>query len=535
MMSLFLSAKVRTKLFLAFFTITALIILMCAVALSQMISTDRSIQNIRETLDRDYKTVSKVAAALNSIDQKVFDVKSGAIMYSDNFKGEINYQANNLDKAVAALSGIGSNDLAAVAQNWPRYKEGLAPFMEALEAGDTEKADKLYTDGLKQFSAPMLARCNAFMDKTVTDVYTDVASLSSDAPIMISLGVAAVGLIFGIGIALMLSRMILCSLTKTIKIANYLASGDLSKQIPVHRRDEFGDLEHAFEGMRQELIELVGNVKTACHDVQEHVVSIHESTAAVSDTAKDTQNHAITVAAAADQMVSTTGDIARNCEAAAKCANDTNNTTNEGVAKVAETLAEIEAQVAKSQHDSDLMQTLVNQSQQIGTIVQTIEDIASQTNLLALNAAIEAARAGETGKGFAVVADEVRVLAQRTANSTQNIIHMVDRIQTDANAANTSMLESLGNMGVLSENAKALQTLLHSVQDQASHVNTQITQIAAAAEQQNAATAEISANMKQIIDGVNGLGEVVSRTNGVVEDTTKVSNELLHNVGRLTV
>lgn len=107
----------------------------------------------------------------------------------------------------------------------------------------------------------------------------------------------------------------------------------------------------------------------------------------------------------------------------------TKNWANEGVSQIQQSVRRVESMAKEIDLTGEDVQKLGEHSLQIGSIVQTIKDIADQTNLLALNAAIEAARAGETGRGFAVVADEVRKLAERTASSTSEITTMVTSIQ----------------------------------------------------------------------------------------------------------
>ena len=147
-----------------------------------------------------------------------------------------------------------------------------------------------------------------------------------------------------------------------------------------------------------------------------------------------------------------------------------------------------------------VVQTLADDSRHIGVVLQVINGIAEQTNLLALNAAIEAARAGEQGRGFAVVADEVRQLALRTRTATEEVVTIVG-------ALDQSSLQALDRMQAASSQAQSLEQetqlvlgrlgdldgALHSVQSLAF-------QIATAAEQQAATTADVNQHMHRLQD-----------------------------------
>ncbi|MBQ4246929.1 MAG: methyl-accepting chemotaxis protein, partial [Succinivibrio sp.] len=216
-------------------------------------------------------------------------------------------------------------------------------------------------------------------------------------------------------------------------------------------------------------------------------------------------------------------------------ANQSSNTTNEGVKKVKMTIEGIQSQVVKSKQDADNVQALVEQAQKIGTIVQTIDDIASQTNLLALNAAIEAARAGEAGKGFAVVADEVRALASRTSSSTQEITKMVSEIQSNANTANESMQSSVQNMDALAIETTTIEGLLHNITEQVMTVNAQISQIATAAEEQTTATSEISHNMQDITAATQSLSENCAHSKEEVKESFILVDDLVDVLAKIKV
>jgi methyl-accepting chemotaxis protein len=282
------------------------------------------------------------------------------------------------------------------------------------------------------------------------------------------------------------------------QIAN--GSGDLTQRIHVENKDEVGELANNFNTFVESLQQLIQHIRLQSQQLTE---GSEQSTNRANNSVKELnlQQQEITmVATAVTEMASATREIASHAEQTAEAAQNSSSSTQKGHSLVIETKASINNLANEVNEASMVISELQQHSQEINTVLATIQGIAEQTNLLALNAAIEAARAGEQGRGFAVVADEVRVLSQRTHTSTEEIKSTIDILQQTTSRAVNLMKSSsdLANSSV--EDADRATLALEEISSSVTLISDMATQIATAAEEQTHVTGEITQNVTSIKD-----------------------------------
>ncbi|GLH45022.1 methyl-accepting chemotaxis protein [Pseudomonas atacamensis] len=469
-----------------------------------------------EMSDQRFEQFQAVTAAKEAFILARYEVRG----YTATSNAETEQKAvGQIDAAIASLKPLNAQFAATQQDALRQLETALTSYRGALMAyknANTEavQARKEMTDQGTTIVA---------LSEQLYQIQLDRRDAESAQARTFQLISTLLALLVGVIAAVIITRQITRPLQETLAVVERIASGDLTQNVTVTRRDELGVLQQGIARMGVTLRDLISGIRdgvTQIASAAEELSAVTEQTSAGVNSQKVETDQ---VATAMHEMTATVQEVARNAEEASQAAAAADGEAREGDKVVNEAIAQIERLASEVVRSTEAMSVLQQESDKIGSVMDVIKAVAEQTNLLALNAAIEAARAGEAGRGFAVVADEVRGLAQRTQKSTEEIEGLVAGLQNGTQQVSAVM----NNSRALTDSSVALTrkagASLENITRTVSNIQSMNQQIAAAAEQQSAVAEEISRSIINVRD--------VSEQTAAASDETAASSVELARLG----
>ncbi|MEC0170064.1 methyl-accepting chemotaxis protein [Paenibacillus graminis] len=314
-------------------------------------------------------------------------------------------------------------------------------------------------------------------------------------------------------ISLYLTRMAVKPLVAISGVMKRVAEGHLSERVEVRSGDEIGQMSKSINDTVSSLSGIVGTIDTTVLQVAAAAEGLLEYANHSSNTSAEIATVIQEVAQgmeeqfkgseqsarATEEMAVGLQRIAESSVSVSDQAETVSTEVHNGYLEIQSTLEQMTVITTTAGQTADLIQTLTQQSEHIGQIIDVISEIANQTGLLSLNASIEAARAGEHGRGFGVVANEVKKLAERTNASIVDIVDLIKQIQASTTNAAQSMEKSIAEIGDGMGKMKNVGISFEHIRSSIREVSLQIQDVSAINEEMSAGTEEITASVSDML------------------------------------
>jgi methyl-accepting chemotaxis protein len=366
--------------------------------------------------------------------------------------------------------------LKAANDNLNEYQKGVLVVLDTA-AVDVNTAIQLMsmTDGKHAELTSLLKKLLGLEDQLSNQQYEN-AMKSINFTVAVFIAVVVVAIVLSFAIAILITRLVLNPIDKTVDIVTQLAQGDLTQRIDLERMDdEIGRLVHSVNEMRDKMNAAVGQALqisgVLADSAAKEAAAIEETSASLDEIASMTRQNAANTEAANQLMIAARAAI---------------NKANESMSGLTKSMSEI-----------------ARASEQTQKIVKSIDEIAFQTNLLALNASVEAARAGEAGAGFAVVADEVRNLAMRATESAKGSSTLISDIVSKVKHGEELVATTSTVFGEVTAGSNKVVDLMGEIAEASKEQSQGIDQV-------NRAIAEMNVTTQQTAGNAESLSSIMS-------------------------
>ena len=461
------------------------------------------------------------------------------------FKAHTDELLASIESVKSILSEMPENEnLTSLLEQIGQLEQEQAVFLKASTEtyGWWVKLKTLQANKARRVADASLANVNTQMEAIITSIndYGNQVAANQNSKLNQTIyangGIAAILIIIGVAISVLIVNGICGPLIKAVRRAEGIASGDLSQE-PVNskRTDEIGMLEKAMDKLVMQLSSILHDVAKSSDMLTNAANDLNRITDESSDMVDRQQEETQLISQAINEIQATAVHVSESTTDASQAAHDAETAANQGAEIVTRTIDSIQELAKEIASSADTINQLQLNTNEISNILNVILGIAEQTNLLALNAAIEAARAGEQGRGFAVVADEVRHLAQNTQDATQQIEKMITQLQSGTSSAVAAMTSSHQRSTDAVEQVKHEEESLLNINQSVSKIREMNDRISATAEEQASVTAEVNRNVSNITSITEKTTNSIHAISQSAEQLAGLAKQLSHKVSYFNV
>ena len=493
----FVKMSIGKKLGISFLVMLLLMTFVNGVSITGMFAVRNQWDLVREIEDLDTSLTQREAEHLQWVMGLQEYLISGA---TQSISLEMDPTQCNLGKWLA------SEEIDGLIERYPLFQQELGRLYEPheslhasaqiigdlLQRGDRAGAEVMYYE----LTVPSLTQTRGILAGLRSELQAELEQIRIDTNQLISkvitISLIILGLAFLLGI--LIAGVVTRSITKPLGIlqeaAQKIGTGDLGAKWVIRSRDEIGELSVSFGQM-------VDNLRRLIQGIQETSENVNDLSRSLSSMAVETGASITEVASASNEFSSASVTMAENSESMRMNTDHAVGELERGLDMLRVAVKDVASARGDVQNLTQAVDSLAEQSKQIGAIVNLITEISDQTNLLALNAAIEAARAGDSGRGFAVVADEVRRLAEQSRQASGDIATLIREILQGTNETIERMGKADGSVEKVDKQIDLTGNTFVAIGKVFQEVAAQVVTIAKAAEDVGAGSEEIAATTEE--------------------------------------